>query len=72
ALRLRTACDLEPAVDLIAAARPSGFEMPSLKDLAAELKDAIDVNKSVLKQTVVTFEDDLKKGKNEKTTEEGE
>jgi len=72
ALRLRTACDLEPAIDAIAAISPSGFELPSLKDLAAELKAAIGDNKSVLKQTVVKFEDELKKGKEEENTEQGE
>lgn len=65
ALRLRTACDLEPAVAEITAVRPSGFSLPSLPELEAELKTAITANKAVLKQTTVNYEDELTKGKGE-------
>lgn len=65
ALRLRTACDLEPNASAITAARPEGFSLPSLDELEKELKAAIAANKSVLKQTTVKYEDELTKGKGE-------
>lgn len=65
ALRLRTACDLEPDVSEIVAARPTGLALPSLSELEVELKSAIATNKAALKQTTVKYEDDLKKGKGE-------
>jgi len=65
ALRLRTACDLEPDVTEIVAARPTGLALPSLSELEVELKSAIAGNKAALKQTIVKYEDDLKKGKGE-------
>ncbi len=65
ALRLRTACDLEPEVSDITAVRPTGFILPSLKELEAELKSTIAANKSALKQTTVKYEDELTKGKGE-------
>lgn len=65
ALRLRTACDLEPGITEIAAVRPSGFSLPSLDALEAELKAAIAANKDVLKQTTVRFEDELTKGRSD-------
>ena len=64
-LRLRTACDLEPEVSDVTAVRPTGFTLPSLKELEVELKAAIAASKSVLKQTTVEYEDELTKGKGE-------
>lgn len=63
ALRLRTACDLEPTTTQITAFRPDGFALPSLGELETELKAAIVVNRDVLKQTTVKYEDELTKGK---------
>lgn len=63
ALRLRTACDLEPTIANITALRPAGFELPSLPELEAELKAAIAAKKDVLKQTTVKYEDELTKAK---------
>lgn len=65
ALRLRTACDLEPTLEEITALRPAGFVLPSLGALEAELKAAIAANKDALKQTTVKYEDELTKGKDE-------
>jgi CRISPR-associated protein Csb1 len=65
ALRLRTACDLEPVVAEIIAARPAGFSLPSLDALEGELRAAIEANRDVLKQTTVSYEDELTKGKEE-------
>lgn len=65
ALRLRTACDLEPTDTDISALRPTGFVLPSLAELEAELKTSIAANKDVLKQTTVKYEDELTKGKGE-------
>lgn len=66
-LRLRTACDLEPVDrEKIVASRPEGFELPLLSDLESAVKTAITECKDLMKQTTVTFEDDLKKAKDEK------
>jgi CRISPR-associated protein Csb1 len=63
-LRLRTACDLEPIDrDNLVADRPRGFTLPSLADLEAAVKLAIEGCKGMMVQTEVTFEDELKKGK---------
>lgn len=63
-LRLRTACDLEPVNrDNVAAARPDGFNLPSLTELETAVKGAIIDCKALMVQTMVTFEDELKKGK---------
>lgn len=70
ALRLRTACDLEPSIADISAVRPTGFPLPSLHELEAELKSAIAANKSAFKQTTVKYEDELTKGKNEEDDSE--
>jgi hypothetical protein len=66
ALRLRTACDLEPTISEITALRPAGFALPSLHELEAELRTTIAANKDALKQTVVKYEDELTKAKEEK------
>ena len=69
-LRLRTACDLEPVDrDNLVASRPKGFKLPSLTDLEAAVKSAITGCKEMMVHTTVTFEDELKKGK--ETAESG-
>ena len=72
ALRLRTACDLEPTVAEITALRPAGFALPSLNELEAELKVAIGSNKDVLKQTTLSYEEELTKGKAEQDDADAE
>ncbi|MBS0261281.1 MAG: type I-U CRISPR-associated protein Cas7 [Planctomycetes bacterium] len=63
-LRLRTACDLEPVDrDNLVASRPKNFKLPSLKDLEEAVKSAIGDCSGLMVQTNVTFEDELKKGK---------
>jgi CRISPR-associated protein Csb1 len=63
-LRLRTACDLEPLDrDNLVASRPKGFKLPSLTDLEPAVKLAIIGCKEMMVHTTVTFEDELKKGK---------
>jgi len=69
ALRLRTACDLEPAADEICAVRPSDFRLPVLSDLSAEVRTSLEQTKSLFKQTTVKFNDKLAKGKNETSPE---
>ncbi|MCX7664447.1 MAG: type I-U CRISPR-associated RAMP protein Csb1/Cas7u [Gemmataceae bacterium] len=65
-LRLRTACDLEPVDRInIVATRPEGFKLPSLSELESAVKKAITECKNLMVQTTVTFEDDLKKAKEE-------
>ncbi len=66
-LRFRTACDLEPEKDTVSAVHPSGFVLPSLAELSKALKDAVQLNAAVFKQTVVQFNDKLTKGKEEKS-----
>lgn len=65
ALRFRTACDLEVASAAVTAAKPAGFTLPSLPDLANALKTAIAENKAAFKQTVVQYNDELKGSKDE-------
>jgi CRISPR-associated protein Csb1 len=63
-LRFRTACDLEPVEkDNLVASRPDGFKLPSLPELDTAVKTAIDGCKESMVHTTVTFEDELKKGK---------
>ena len=63
-LRLRTACDLEPVDrDNLVATRPKGFKLPSLTDLETAVKSAITDCEGMMVHTTVTFEDELKKGK---------
>ncbi len=72
-LRLRTACDLVPVDhEAIVATRPTGFRLPSLSALEAELPEAIaackdDKGRKLMSQTVATFEGELRKGKDEKS-----
>lgn len=63
-LRLRTACDLEPIDrENVIADRPKSFKLPALADLEIAVKSAITDCKGLMVDTVVTFEDKLKKGK---------
>jgi CRISPR-associated protein Csb1 len=63
-LRLRTACDLEPIDrNSILAIRPSEFALPQLPELADAVRKSIIACKSMMVQTEVKFEDDLKKAK---------
>jgi CRISPR-associated protein Csb1 len=63
-LRLRTACDLEPTDrDNLVASRPKGFKLPALTDLEQALKSAVAGCTGMMVHTTVTFEDELKKGK---------
>jgi CRISPR-associated protein Csb1 len=63
-LRLRTACDLEPIDrDNIVASRPDDFKLPPLSELEAGVQSAIENCKEAMVHTTVTFEDELKKGK---------
>jgi CRISPR-associated protein Csb1 len=62
-LRLRTACDFEPVDRHITATRPAAFTLPALADLESALPAAIVACKPLMTETVVAFEDELKKGK---------
>jgi len=67
-LRLRTACDLEPINhEKIIASRPAGFALPSLTDLESALKKSIESCQDLMTHTTATFEDELKKGKEDKS-----
>lgn len=70
-LRLRTACDLEPVdPDKLVAYRPKGFTLPPLSDLETAVKSAIIDCEGMMVHTTVTFEDELKKGRD--TRDDGE
>jgi CRISPR-associated protein Csb1 len=63
-LRLRTACDLEPIDrDNLVASRPKGFKLPSLTELEPAVRSAVTDCMEKMAHTTVTFEDELKKGK---------
>jgi len=70
-LRLRTACDLELAsADPVVATRPAGFALPALDGLEVGLKSAIAECAALMEQKSVTFEGELKKGKETKEDQE--
>lgn len=64
-LRLRTACDLRVDTDTITANVPDGYKLPPLTELAADLRPAIEKCRAKMAVTEVTFNDALKKGKEE-------
>ena len=65
-LRLRTACDFEPEDrGDIAATRPTGFVLPSLKDIEGALETSIENCNDLMTHTTATFEDRLKAGKDD-------
>jgi CRISPR-associated protein Csb1 len=66
-LRFRTACDLKVTVETITAEQPSGFSLPSMKDLEEGLKQAVAACRGMLVQTTVQYNDTLKKGKDSET-----
>lgn len=64
-LRLRSACDLEVATEIITATAPKGFALPVLKDIAEALKPAIAACRDRMTVTEAEFNDELKKAKDE-------
>ena len=62
-MRLRTACDLHVEHEEITATMPRGWLLPILDDLKEDLKAAISECKNEMVVSVVTFEDELKRGK---------
>lgn len=64
-LRLRTACDLCATDATIPAASPENFDLPALSDLTEALRPVIADCKPRMTVTEVTFNDELKKGKEE-------
>jgi CRISPR-associated protein Csb1 len=72
-LRLRTACDLEPIDrDTIVSTRPEKWSLPSLVDLESALKTAISHCAAQMVHTTVTFNDELRKGKEQPEDTDGE
>jgi CRISPR-associated protein Csb1 len=65
-LRLRTACDFTVATDTVSASTPSGFVLPKIDLLLADLKSVIAAC-TTMKVEVVSYNDELKKGKETKT-----
>ncbi len=62
-LRLRTACDLEVGVETITARRPEGFVLPDADTMREALKPTIGACSDRMTVTEVSFNDELKKGK---------
>lgn len=72
-LRLRSACDLEPIDrEHLIATRPKGFPLPSLDELTAAVQEAIAACQDLMVHTTVTFEDELKKGREERADNGGD
>jgi len=71
-LRLRTACDFRVTSDSIPAKLPSNFALPSLGDINQALRPAIDACSDRMTVEKVSFDDELKKGKEEKAPETDE
>jgi len=67
-LRLRTACDLRVDTNNITADVPDGYKLPSLTELTADLKPAIEKCRAKMTVTEVAFNDVLKKAKEEEQT----
>jgi CRISPR-associated protein Csb1 len=70
-LRLRTSCDLRVDIDTITANVPDGYKLPALAELTADLKSAIEKCRAKMIVTEVTFNDALKKGKEEEKAADG-
>jgi len=69
-LRLRTACDLEPVDrDKLVASRPKDFSLPPLAGLEKAVAAAIKDCEALMDHTTVTYEDELKKAKDEKKSD---
>lgn len=64
-LRLRTACDLRMDADTVTANVPDGYKLPPLTELVADLKSVIEKCRAKMTVTEVTFNDALKKAKEE-------
>lgn len=62
-LRLRTACDLEPATRDPKATRPDDFVLPGLTELEAELRSSIADNKSAMVPTETTYDAKIESAK---------
>ena len=68
-MRLRTACDLKVESNALQAEMPAGWSLPPMKALEKDLRSAIAECKERMTVTSVTFEDELKKGKDQDQTE---
>ena len=60
-MRLRTACDLQMEGEVIAAAMPEAWLLPSIRDLKEDVATAIAECRDRMDVTEVTFEDELRK-----------
>ena len=68
-LRLRTACDLEPVTRGSKATRPDGFVLPTVTDLEADLRVAIEKNRSVMVHTETTYDVKIESAKKKKDSD---
>ena len=70
-MRLRTACDLHVEREEISATMPPGWFLPTLDDLRNDLKIAIAACSNYMAASEVTFEDELRKGRDQNEGEPG-
>lgn len=68
-LRLRTACDLCVVSEHVTASAPKAFELPVSKDLLEALRPVIAGCKAKMTVSEVTFNDELRKGKEQENGE---
>lgn len=68
-LRLRTACDLCPVSETVTATTPKGFALPQGEALLAALRPTIAACQARMIVSEVTFDDELKKGKDQENNE---
>jgi CRISPR-associated protein Csb1 len=64
-LRLRTACDFRVSDSKVKATNCDEFELPAFDSIVTDLKAAIDKCRSSMVVTEVSFNDELKRGKDE-------
>jgi CRISPR-associated protein Csb1 len=70
-LRLRTACDLEPVTRDFNATRPDGFVLPSVTELEADLRAAIEKNRSAMVHTETIYDAKIESAKKKKDRDAG-
>jgi len=68
-LRLRTACDLESVTHDPEATRPSGFVLPALSSLEADLKASIERNRSAMVHTETSYDAKIESEKRKKDSD---
>ena len=71
-MRLRTACDLQVVDEEIKATMPRGWILPTFEELEEDLNSAVQECKEQMIVTCVTFEGEIKKGRDAEEDEPGD